>query len=221
MLQLESGESKRMKDIKIGDSILVALSDHETILAPQSKAITPRNKGFAFSNENTAMVTSSSSESDRRRFAYSPVVAIPHSANNKIKSKFLAITLSSGMIIEMTPNHLVLSGNCDDENLSLFPASSLHAGSSCIDTTSGRQVVTDINTVYLQGIYTVVTLDGEYIVVNGVIASPFADSHYLGHRFYHIHRFVYRHFPWLLSSTLFLNTMKEVNELILSYMSYL
>lgn len=233
MLQLESGESKFMKDIKIGDSILVAMSDNNRKLSSLSKEIIQNDNRYTntISYQNDIISTTTNHDHyhhhHRRRFAYSPVVAIPHSINNKIKSKFLLVTLSSGISIQITPYHLLLTRNCNNKNndnnhniLSLHPASSLIADLSCVETTNGIEMVIEVTTVYLEGVYTVVTLDGEYIVVNGIIVSPFANSHYLGHKFYEIYRFVYKYFPsWLLVSKLFVNTIDEVVDILSSIMS--
>jgi len=217
VLELKSGERKMMNEVSIGDSILVALPDKDKVKLGDELAIISSIGSY----ENKSELYSSSPY----RFAYSPVIALPHSTNNKIKSKFLIITLISGVTLQMTPTHLLFSGKCseaDSISFTLLPASNLEADLSCVETTSGRQMVTEIKSVYLEGVYTAVPLDGEYIVVNGVIASPFAGAHYLGHRFYDVHRFVHLYFPsWLLSSSLFMNTMREVGEMVVSYVSYL
>jgi hypothetical protein len=48
----------------------------------------------------------------------------------------------------------------------------------------------------------------EYLVVNGVIASPFAANHMMANIYYNLHRFLYILCPSLLSSSL-LHTMNE------------
>jgi len=45
-----------------------------------------------------------------------------------------------------------------------------------------------------QGIYTIVTGE-EYVVVNGIVASPFAVSHYVPNAYYNFHRLAYKTFP--------------------------
>jgi hypothetical protein len=56
--------------------------------------------------------------------------------------------------------------------------------------------VSAVETVRGQGLYTIVTKD-EYLVVNGIIASPFAYNHMVANLFYNIHRFVYAFVPTL------------------------
>ncbi len=55
-----------------------------------------------------------------------------------------------------------------------------------------------------EGLYTVVTENMiDLVVVNGVVASPFAVNHAVGNAFYAIHRLAYVIAPALMSSTVF------------------
>ena len=68
-------------------------------------------------------------------------------------------------------------------------------------TVSGKDTVSIVETVQGKGLYTVVTKE-EYVVVNGIIASPFAMNHMLANLFYNLHRFVYASLPTLLDWSL-------------------
>ena len=57
------------------------------------------------------------------------------------------------------------------------------------------------------GVYTIVTKQ-EYVVVNGIIASPFGVNHMMANLYYNMHRFVYSMSPRLLESSL----LQSVNE---------
>jgi hypothetical protein len=67
----------------------------------------------------------------------------------------------------------------------------------CIMTVSGEEKVTSVERVLGEGVYTVVT-NGEYVVVNGIIASPFGANHMMGNLYYNVHRMVYASAPALL-----------------------
>ena len=57
------------------------------------------------------------------------------------------------------------------------------------------------------GVYTIVTKE-EFVVVNGIIASPFGVNHMMANLYYNMHRFVYSMAPRLLESSL----LQSVNE---------
>ena len=60
-------------------------------------------------------------------------------------------------------------------------------------------MVSSVETVQGKGLYTVVTKE-EYVVVNGIFASPFAANHMLANLYYNIHRFVYTSDPSFLNN---------------------
>ena len=78
-------------------------------------------------------------------------------------------------------------------------------GAKCLRTISGNEIVTSI--VKLEssaGIYSAVTLDNEFLIVDGVIASPFATLHAPVNVYYNFHRFIYRYVsPTILEARLF------------------
>ena len=57
-----------------------------------------------------------------------------------------------------------------------------------------------------KGLYTIIT-EVEYIVVNDVIASPFAVNHYFTNKYYDILRLIHKYAPFLSQSSL----MKSVH----------
>jgi Hint module len=131
------------------------------------------------------------------RTSYSDVVYVPHVANSD-DALFTHITTASGRDIKMTPSHILSAGRCHSSApLPLTYASSVSVG-DCVMTVSGKDMVSTVATVQGKGLYTVVTKE-EYIVVNGIIASPFAVNHMLANLYYNIHRFVYSTAPSILN----------------------
>jgi hypothetical protein len=127
------------------------------------------------------------------RTSYSDVVYVPHRANSD-NALFTHITTASGRDIKMTPSHIILAGPCHSSaSLPLTYASSVSVG-DCVMTMSGEDIVSTVKTVQGKGLYTIVTKE-EYVVVNGIIASPFAANHMLANMYYNFHRFVYSSFP--------------------------
>ena len=131
------------------------------------------------------------------RTSYSDVVYLPHRANSD-DALFTHITTASGRDLKMTPSHIILAGPCHSSAfLPLKYASSVSVG-DCVMTVSGEDMVSTTATVQGKGLYTVVTKE-EYVVVNGIIASPFAANHMLANLYYNIHRFVYAAAPSILN----------------------
>jgi Hint module len=131
------------------------------------------------------------------RTSYSDVVYVPHRANSD-DALFTHITTASGRDIKMTPSHIILAGPCHSSaHLPLIYASLVSVG-DCVMTVSGEDMVSTVETVQGKGLYTVVTKE-EYVVVNGIIASPFAANHMLANLYYNFHRFAYSSFPSFLT----------------------
>jgi Hint module len=132
------------------------------------------------------------------RTSYSDVVYVPHRANSD-DALFTHITTASGRDIKMTPSHIILAGPCHSSaSLPLTCASSVSVG-DCVMTVSGEDMVSTVEIVQGKGMYTVVTKE-EYVVVNGIIASPFAANHMVANLYYNLHRFVYSSFPSFLTN---------------------
>ena len=143
------------------------------------------------------------------RTSYSDVVYVPHRANSD-DALFTHITTASGRDIKMTPSHIILAGPCHSSaSLPLTRASSVSVG-ECVMTVSGEDMVSTVEAVQGKGLYTVVTKE-EYVVVNGIIASPFAVNHMLANLYYNIHRFVYASAPSFLNNAA-LHSANEVRH---------
>jgi Hint module len=142
--------------------------------------------------------------------SFSEIVYVPHGAN-KESTIFVQVTTASGRDVKMTPNHILASGVCGS-TLPLVYASKVSVG-NCIQTVSGEEKVSMVESVRGEGVYTIVTKE-EFIVVNGIIASPFGANHMLANMFYNVHRFVYAISPMLLASNLLHNANEELGMMI-------
>jgi len=124
-------------------------------------------------------------------FSYAPVIALPH-GKNEIVADFIHVTTELSDDLKLTPDHLILAGACSSP-LGLMKASALTAG-SCVATTRGRAVVRQVEVVQSAGVYTVVTTS-DYLVVNNIVASPFAVSHTAANVYYTAYQAIYLAFP--------------------------
>ena len=79
-------------------------------------------------------------------------------------------------------------------------------------TVSGEERVSAVETVQGEGVYTIVTKE-EYIVVNGIIASPFGVNHMMANLYYNVHRFIFAMAPALLASA-FLQSVNDKLEVV-------
>jgi Hint module len=165
-VQLESGDTKFVADVRIGDRVLAADSTGKSV--------------------------------------FSPVVYLPHGANKDIAT-FNQISTRNGRDVKMTMNHVIFAGACGS-TLPLVYASEVAVG-DCINTVSGQDVVVSVEAVQSEGVYTVITKE-EFIVVNGIIASPFGANHMMANMYYNIYRFLFSLSPLLLSSPL----LQSANE---------
>ena len=131
------------------------------------------------------------------RTSYSDVMVVPHRANSD-DALFSHISTATGRDIKMTPSHIILAGPCHSSaSLPLTYASSVSVG-DCVMTVSGEDMVSTVATVQGKGLYTVVAKE-EHVVVNGIIASPFAANHMLANLYYNTHRFLYAAAPSVLN----------------------
>jgi len=128
------------------------------------------------------------------KLSYSDVVFLPHGKNNK-EAVFVNMAMESGTTLKATPKHLVRT--CGGE---LVAAESVDIG-MCLNTKTGGSTVTSKTYTVASGIYSAVT-NNEFLVVDGVVASPFAISHAVPHAFYHLHRAIYALAPSFLKSPL-------------------
>ena len=134
------------------------------------------------------------------RTSFAEVVFVPHRANRDT-AMFTHITTASGRDIKMTKSHVLPAGACGSSSpLPLKHASSVTTD-DCVMTVGGEERVSMVSTIMAEGLYTIVT-KAELVVVNGIIASPFAYNHVAGNLYYHLHRFLYDTAPQLLLSPL-------------------
>ena len=122
------------------------------------------------------------------KLSYSDVAFLPHGANSEA-ADFVKVTTESGNAVKATPTHLLVS--CDG---SLVQAKA----AACLRTVNGDEAVTSIESFKANGIYSAVTLDNEFLVVDGVVASPFGMAHGIVNAYYNLHRAVYKNFPSLM-----------------------
>jgi hypothetical protein len=128
-------------------------------------------------------------------------VFLPHARNNGV-ANFVELATKSGKSIKATQMHLLrtCSGKLDyAKNLKL---------GDCLRTVDGDDQIASVSNTKSKGLYTAVTTN-EFLVVNGVIASPFAVAHVPAHAFYNIHRALYAVAPGLLqqNSLVFANAL--------------
>ena len=141
------------------------------------------------------------------RTSFSEVVFMPHEANSDT-AMFVHIITSSGRDIKMTKCHVLPAGACGSSSPLALNHASLVVVDNCVMTVAGKERVSSVETILAEGLYTIVTKE-EFVVVNGIIASPFAYNHLAGNLFYNIHRFLYDAIPCLLLSPS-LRTFNEV-----------
>jgi hypothetical protein len=156
------------------------------------------------------MVMIASETSSGIKYDYSPVIALPHGQNRE-RVDFLQITTSNSRDVKLTPEHLIFSGRCIDK-MSLKQADTLEIG-MCVQTVSAVEIVVSIERVSGDGIYTLITLDGGLIVVNDIVASPFAVNHQVVDSFYNIHRVIYRLIPAIARVPMYTETLKIFGDL--------
>jgi hypothetical protein len=110
--------------------------------------------------------------------SYSPVVFLPHGENKK-SSKFVKVITENKKEIKMTRGHLIPLCNGKLES-----AKDLNIG-DCMRTVDGEDIVANVSRVKGEGLYTAVT-QNEFVVVNGIVASPFASNAAIAHAFFNL-----------------------------------
>ena len=140
------------------------------------------------------------------RISFSEVVFVPHSANSDT-AMFVHITTASGRDIKMTKSHVLPAGACGSTSPLPLKHASQVTVSDCLTTVAGEERVSSVGTILAKGLYTIVTKE-EFVIVNGIIASPFAYNHVAGNLYYQLHRFLYDTAPILLYSPL----VRSLNE---------
>jgi hypothetical protein len=176
MVQLMDGSTKSVADVAIGDMILGA-------------------NRVGGGSENL-------------EWKYSEVIAVPHQQEQRrlgyhFAADFVSIQVDSDNtksdVLRLSPSHIILAScpSSDDDNASemqLAKASEVAVG-CLISTVEGSKRVTGTSLIRSHGLYSVVTADAEFIVVNGVVASPFASNHVAANAFYGVLRWICKWMP--------------------------
>ena len=145
------------------------------------------------------------------KISFSEVVFVPHRANRDT-AMFVHITTAGGRDIKMTKSHVLPAGACGSSSPLPLKHASLVTVSDCVMTVGGEERVSTVSTTLSEGLYTIVTKE-EFVIVNGIIASPFAYNHVAGNLYYQLHRFLYDTAPQLLLSPL-IRYFNEVRPLL-------
>lgn len=124
--------------------------------------------------------------------SFSHVVALPRAANSKLAS-FVNVAIASGKSLKATKMYLLQTYDG-----ALAYAGSLAVG-DCLRTADGNGAMAAMAMAQAEGAYTAVTTN-KFIVVNGIVASPFAVSHGLASSYYTLHRALAKVFPSALMS---------------------
>ena len=144
--------------------------------------------------------------------SFSDVVYVPHGANT-IEATFVMLTTETGRNVKMTTNHILPAGQCGAA-MTVRRADAVSAG-DCVMTVEGVEKVMDMVTMQGKGIYTVVT-NKEYIVVNGIVATPFGGVNpTLANMYYNLHRLVYAFMPQALMFSGVQQVMDKFASLVL------
>ena len=156
----------------------------------------------------------------KSRFSFANVIAVPHK-NNFQPAKFSHITVTSGLDIRLTPNHLILvAHSCKQgSDVSLIQAMSVRVG-SCVVTINGLEVVTDNHVVFGHGVYSFVTDGLPYLVVSDIVASPFAVSHTVGSVFYSVYSLGFSISPSLFKSAWFSTSFDTFSSFVSHMFSF-
>jgi len=148
---------------------------------------------------------------ETKEILFSDVIAVPH-GRNSIITDFQHIVTEHGSDIKLTADHLLPAGACDIlSDLPLLRSADVIMG-NCIQTVNGQEIVSSNTVTQGEGVYTVVTEKGDYIIVNNVVASPFAVNHALANAFYAMHRWAYAVAPALVGSAYMTGLLSAANH---------
>jgi hypothetical protein len=152
---------------------------------------------------------------DGKSISYSPVIALPHAKGNRKEVEFVSLVTESGRELKLTADHLIFAGVCGMK-FSLLEAALVNVN-ACLFTIAGEERVVSVSVVKGRGVYTAVTLNDGLLVVNGVAASPFAVNHGVANSFYNIHRFIYKFFPSMSTSSLLANIITKFGDIVIEF----
>jgi len=136
------------------------------------------------------------SADDTGALSFSDVIHIPHAKNDAV-IPFLKISTEGNRSLTLTSSHLLWTQVCDKSSpMVLSQAVDTKIG-VCLHTVLGLEKVSSIVKVFKKGFYTLIT-QNEFIVVNGIIASPFEKEQRLLYKrlfFYTIRQKLVQLFP--------------------------
>lgn len=115
------------------------------------------------------------------------VVAVPHASNSTV-STFQQLETSSAKQLMVTPDHLLLVKVGAKAIVKL--ARAIERGDMLV-TRDGAECVVSTTSVVSQGLYTFVTMD-EFVVVEGIVASPYGHYHCIPHWYFNLHRTLHK-----------------------------
>jgi hypothetical protein len=102
----------------------------------------------------------------REDFSFSEVTKLPHATNNE-PATFLTLTIGE-KTVDMTHDHHI--PRCDGR---VVAASELVLG-DCLLTIDGKETLLEVTPSSKTGVYTAIPKENNYIVVNGIVASPYS-----------------------------------------------
>jgi len=196
-VQLDDGRVKALRDVVVGDKVLVA---------------TMNGKSGGFSD--VVFLPHASSTSNNRDSS---------SSSSSSNIEFVRLVLSSGKDIKLTPEHLLLvASSITTTSSSLLVSAKSVAVGQFVHTQDGLERVVASLRERGHGVSTLITMRrGELLVVNGIVASPFAVNHYFVDTFYSLHRYLYASsfFATLIKQRSWLHHATQVVGDIAAYMA--
>lgn len=85
--------------------------------------------------------------------------------------------------------------------------------STSTTTGNGQERVVATETIQSSGYYTIVT-ENEFLVINGVVASPFAVSHSVANAYYTLYRTLFAYLPTVLKSDFFIDAHSILSGMV-------
>lgn len=164
-IQLESGSTKFMQNVEVGDRVLVSSLDgqnkffSEVIFLPH-----PRNSLSA----EFVLIETASGRSLKVTPDHLVSAAVCEDASLKPQS-----------------------ASSRHPSLPLIPSKQVTRG-MCVNTLNGQEVVISAFRVLDSGVYTAIVMDHALLVVNGIISSPYERTHMILDSFYDVYRALYK-----------------------------
>jgi hypothetical protein len=144
--------------------------------------------------------------------SFAEVIAVPHGPNS-IHTTFVHL-ITELADIHVTADHLIFAAYDKPSSHVLIPAGDVKLGYYLL-TKRGYSKVVSIELRPGQGVYTVVTTEA-YVVINGIVASPFSLNHFTANAFYDVLRMVHQVLPQLLKSQIFQRALRVFGDIVMS-----